>query len=162
MTVPECRESKNPNHVRCFDKNSLMPHVLNEKWDLIKVTCTQRFNKQVKYGLSFIKVHSADAVSTSASASPLVPVAQSPKQNTSCDEILELPKNNVFSQFIMHSENSSDSDKDEQAASSLFSKWKQSNDSPQKSPANGQRHSCKLFIKIISRVYCCADILSNT
>lgn len=153
MTVPECRESKNPNHVRCFDKCSLMPDVLNEKWDLIKVTCTQKFNKQVKFGLSFVKVHTPDAISTPASASLLASVAQSPKPNTSSDEILELPKNNVFAQFKMHSGNSSDSDKEDQSASSLFSKWKQSNDSPQKSPANGQRHSCKLFMKVISHAY---------
>lgn len=145
MTVPECRESQNPNRVRCFDKKSLMPEALNEKWDLIKVTCTQSFNKHVKFGLSFIKVHTPDAITTSAAASPLAAVAQSPKQKKSCDEVLELPKNNVFSQFKMHSDNSSDSDKESEQSSSLFSKWKQSN-SPQKPSANGQSRSCKFMI----------------
>lgn len=151
MTVPECRESKNPNHVRCFDKNSLMPEVLNEKWDLIKLICTQNFNKHVKFGLSFVKVHTPDAIATSVSRSPIASVAKSPKVTKSCDEVLELPKNSVFSQFKMHGESSSDSDKESESSSSLFSKWKQSN-SPQKSTANGQSRSCKLFVRFVFTV----------
>lgn len=151
MTVPECRESKNPNHVRCFDKDALMPDVRDEKWDLIKVTCTQNFNKHVQFGLSFIEVHAPDTISTSASASPLANVAKSPKAKKICDETLELPKNSVFAQFKMRSD-SSDSDKESEQSSSLFSKWKQTKDSPQKSSANGQSVSCKLFMKNESQI----------
>lgn len=160
MTVPECRESKNPNHVRCFDKGSLMPEVLDEKWDLIKVTCQQSFNKNVQFGLSFIKIYAPDAISTASSASPLASVAKSPKEKKSCDETFDLSKNSVFAQFKMRSD-SSDSDKESDQSSSLFSKWKKTKDSPQKSSSNGQSLSCKLFIQKANQnslFYCFTDI----
>lgn len=142
MTMPESRVLENPNRVRCFRKDDLMPDVSNEKWDLIKITCTQHFNKHVQYGVSFVKVHTADAMSTSATASPVVSVAKSPKEKKGCDEALELPKNSVFAQFKMRSD-SSDSDKEAEQSSSLFSKWKHERNSPQKPSANRQSLSCK-------------------
>lgn len=149
MTPPESRNLDSPNRVRCFSKDALMPEVLNEKWESIKVTCTQTFNKHVKYGLSFVKVHTPDAISTSTSSSPFQNVAKSPKEKKSCDETLDLPINNVFSQFKMRSD-SSDSDKESEQSSSLFSKWKKEKDSPQKTPVNGQRLSCKLLTQQLS------------
>lgn len=151
MTMPESRVLENPNRVRCFTKDELMPDVLNEKWDLIRVTCIQNFNKHVQYGLSFIKVHTSDAISTLASSSPLQTVAKSSK---GCDETLELPKNSVFSQFKIRSD-SSDSDKEaEQSSSSLFSKWKQEKNSPPKASTNGQRLSCKFFLYTNTMLIC--------
>lgn len=149
MSLPESRVSENPNRVRCFGKDSLMPEVLDEKWDLIKVTCTQ-VHKHAQFGLSFIKVSTPDAISTStaaaASASPLATVVKSPKDKKSCDDALELPKNSVFAQFKIRSD-SSDSDKESEQSTSLFSKWKQEKNSPQKASTNGQSStSCKLFI----------------
>lgn len=153
MSLPESRVSENPNRVRCFGKDSLMPDVLDEKWDLIKVTCTQ-VHKHVQFGLSFIKVSIPDANSmctataAAASASPLATDAKSPKEKKTCDDALELPKNSVFAKFKMRSD-SSDSDKESEQSSSLFSKWKQEKNSPQKASANGQSStSCKLFIFI--------------
>lgn len=148
MTINESRVSENPNRVRCFRKDALMPDVLDEKWELIKVTCTQGFNKHVKFGLSFIKVYTPDATTTSkTSCSPtsvsssIQPKAvTSPKEKISCDETLGLPKNNVFAKFRMRVD-SSDSDKEE-SSSSLFSKWKQEKDSPKKS-SNDLNISCK-------------------
>lgn len=32
----------------------------NEKWDRIKIVCTQPFNRRVQYGLSFISLHSPE------------------------------------------------------------------------------------------------------
>lgn len=143
MTVPDCRNSESPNRVRCFAKDALMPDVLDETWDLIKITCKQTFNRHVQYGLSFVKVYTHDAI-PSASASPMSAVCvASPKQQKSCDEILGLPKDSVFSRFKIRSD-SSDSDKESEASSSLFSKWKQERDSPKKA-SNGQSLSGKLM-----------------
>lgn len=145
MTVPDARVSENPNRVRCFRKDALMPDVLDEKWELIKVTCTQAFNKHVKYGLSFIKVHTPDASPTPSSPLPVSSALQttvaSPKEKKSCDESLGLPKNNVFAQFKIRGD-SSDSDKE--TDSSLFSKWKQEKESPKKASSD-HNISCKLF-----------------
>lgn len=81
MTIEESPESKNPNRIRCFAKDDLMPDVLEEKWNLVKVTCTQKFNERVQFGISFIKIHTSDAVSAANSIheSTLGPVI-------SCDE----------------------------------------------------------------------------
>lgn len=134
MTVVECRVSENPNRVRCFAKDALMPDVVNEKWEFVKVTCTQGFNKRVQYGISFIRIHTVDAVA-GPSLSPAIvnqsPVAKSPKEKKNCDEALGLPKNSVFAKFRMRND-SSDSDKETAETSSLFSKWKEEKVSPKK------------------------------
>lgn len=133
MTITESRVSENPNRVRCFGKSALMPDVAEETWELVKVTCTQGFNKQIQFGLSFIKIYTADTVPASGSASPSVKpiVSASPKEKKSCDEALGLPQNSVFAQFRMRND-SSESDKESETASSLFSKWKKEKDSPKK------------------------------
>lgn len=133
MTIPDSRVSENPNRVRCFAKDALIPDVANEKWELVKILCTQPFNKHVQFGISFIKVHVADTVNVSSPAnvarSPLF--TNSPKEKKSCDEALGLPKNSVFAKFRMR-EDSSDSDKETAEASALFSKWKEEKESPKK------------------------------
>lgn len=60
---------KKSNRVRCFPKEALVPDVVDEKWDLVKVTCIQEFNTKVKFGLSFIKIHTFDTATTSTFAS---------------------------------------------------------------------------------------------
>lgn len=148
MTITESRVCENPNRVRCFRKQALMPDVSDEKWDLVKVTCTQGFNKHVKFGLSFIKVYTSDATISSTSSTSVAVSAptqaktvSSPKEQKCCDERLGLPKNSVFAQFRMRGD-SSDSDKEE-TSSSLFSKWKQRKESPIKI----SNISCKLTKK---------------
>ena len=118
---------ESPNRVRCFNKDALMPEVAEEKWELVKVTCTQGFNKHVLFGLSFITVHTPDAVTASESS----PTKASPKEKKSCDEALGLPKNSVFAKFRMRVDSSDSSDSSTaEASSSLFSKWKNEKDSP--------------------------------
>lgn len=140
MTIIESRVSECPNRVRCFGKDALMPDVADEKWDLVKVTCTQGFKKHVQFGLSFIKIHTPDAVpASSVSASsisiPNQTVTRSPKEKKSCDEALGLPKTSVFAKFRMRLD-SSDSDKESESSTTLFSKWKQNKDSPIKETSN--------------------------
>ncbi|XP_055301935.1 DNA repair protein XRCC1 [Sitodiplosis mosellana] len=145
MTIIDSRNSENPNRVRCFSRDALMPEVAEEKWELIKVTCTQGFNKHVLFGLSFIKIHTPDAVAASVSESspvkPTVPsvtsVTASPKEKKSCDEALGLPKTSVFAKFRMRVDSSdSSSDKEAETSSSLFSKWKKEKDTPLKDSHN--------------------------
>lgn len=122
MTPLEGRSSENKNRVRCFAKDDLFP-VRDDKWDLVKLICTQPFNKHVQYGISFIKIHTNQATATE---SPVVRTTQieSPKAKVNCHDALKLPEHNVFSQFRFR-QDSSDSDKEAETASSLFSKWKQ-------------------------------------
>lgn len=60
MTPVESRSSQNVNKVRMFTKDQLSKPECDEKWDRIKIVCTQPFNKHVQYGLSFIKFHTSD------------------------------------------------------------------------------------------------------
>ncbi|XP_070075046.1 DNA repair protein XRCC1 isoform X2 [Drosophila takahashii] len=69
MTPIESKNSSNPNRVRCFSGSALAESVLPEKWKLLKIVCTQPFNRHVQYGLSFVKVH---VMATPAAAPPKV------------------------------------------------------------------------------------------
>ncbi|XP_013394562.1 DNA repair protein XRCC1 [Lingula anatina] len=54
----ESRNGTNMNRVRIFTADKLSKAVVEQKWDRVKVVCTQPFNKNIPYGLSFIKFHS--------------------------------------------------------------------------------------------------------
>jgi len=60
MTPIESRNETNLQRVRMFRLQELNKATLTEKWDRIRVVCTQPFNKQLKYGLSFITVHNEE------------------------------------------------------------------------------------------------------
>lgn len=121
MTPLEGRSSENKNRVRCFKNENLLPDVRDDKWDLVKMVCTQPFNKYVQYGLSFVKIYTAQTTSTEPSSTQIN--NDSPKVKLSCQEVLKLPENNVFSQFRFRQDSTDSSESD--TASSLFSKWKQ-------------------------------------
>lgn len=57
MSPPESKTSTNPNRLRCFKKSALVQENVSQKWDLVKIICSQPFNEQVQYGLSSIKLH---------------------------------------------------------------------------------------------------------
>lgn len=124
MSPLEGRSSENKNRVRCFKKDDLLPDVRDDKWDLVKMVCTQPFNKHAQYGLGFVKIYTAQATSTEP-PSTQINCDSSPKVKLSCQDVLKLPENNVFSQFRFR-QDSTDSSETE-TASSLFSKWKQRN-----------------------------------
>ena len=58
----ESRNESNLCRVRMFPNDKLNTDIAKEKWDLLKIVCTQPFNKSLKYGVSFITVHSAEEV----------------------------------------------------------------------------------------------------
>lgn len=124
MTPLEGRSSENKNRVRCFGKNDLMPDVRDEKWDLVKLVCTQPFSKYVQYGLSLVKIYTNEPMPVEPTHTLTETKTDSPKAKVNCQEVLKLPENNVFSQFRFR-QDSSDSDKEIETSSSLFSKWKQ-------------------------------------
>jgi len=45
MNPSESRTSQNPNRVRIFGSDQLSKAVAGQKWDRVKVVCTQPFNK---------------------------------------------------------------------------------------------------------------------
>ena len=62
LTPLESRNENSLTRVRMFAHDKLNADVAKDKWDLIKVICTQPFNKNIKYGLSFITIHSMPEV----------------------------------------------------------------------------------------------------
>ncbi|XP_029647622.1 DNA repair protein XRCC1 isoform X1 [Octopus sinensis] len=58
MSPMESRNNTNRFSVRMFGSEKLSKPATEEKWDRVKIICTQPFNKTTNYGLSFIKFHS--------------------------------------------------------------------------------------------------------
>lgn len=58
MSPAESKSFTNTNRVRMFGPDKLSKPVAAQKWDRIKLVCTQPFNKNEQYGLSFINLHS--------------------------------------------------------------------------------------------------------
>uniref|UniRef100_A0AAG5D003 BRCT domain-containing protein n=1 Tax=Anopheles atroparvus TaxID=41427 RepID=A0AAG5D003_ANOAO len=61
MNPVESRNSTSPNRVQFFNKSVLIPSTSEEKWDLVKIVCSQPFNARVKYGLTFVALHTTSA-----------------------------------------------------------------------------------------------------
>lgn len=79
MSPSESKSFTNTNRVRIFGPDKLSKPVATQKWDRIKVVCTQPFNKNEQYGLSFVNLHSPpedlDGDPEEAVASPSLPAS---------------------------------------------------------------------------------------
>ncbi|EDW86503.1 uncharacterized protein Dwil_GK18507 [Drosophila willistoni] len=115
MTPIESKNSSNLNRVRCFNGDALCSTALPDKWKLVKIICTQPFNKHVQYGLSFIKIH-VHGSPPAAVASNTVSASATPKTKSLVPE-----KFKQFGIFKMREE-SPDSESESQVA--LFQRWK--------------------------------------
>lgn len=114
MTPTESKSSNNINRVRCFNREALVPTVASNKWSLVKILCTQPFNKHVSYGLSFIKIHINDE-----------------KKNVASNQKSLVPEQflNKTTQFIGKLKLREDSpDSESENSSSLFNRWKKTKD----------------------------------
>ncbi|KAK2844919.1 hypothetical protein Q5P01_011578 [Channa striata] len=58
MSPTESRNGTNMNRVRFFGPNQLQKSTAQEKWDRVKIVCSQPYNKNIAYGLAFVKFHS--------------------------------------------------------------------------------------------------------
>lgn len=58
MTLREAKDVTNSNSVRFFKEANFCKPEYNEKWDRIKIVCSQPYNKHIQFGLSFINFHS--------------------------------------------------------------------------------------------------------
>ncbi|XP_055716733.1 DNA repair protein XRCC1 [Phlebotomus papatasi] len=114
MTPVECRSLENINRVRCFSKTSLVEEVAKEKWDFVKVVCSQPFNAHTQYGLSFITIYSPE---------------EEVKEESSKLDTLKSPS--ALGRFALREESPETDDR-----GTLFNKWKQSKDSDQGSSSS--------------------------
>ncbi|KAL1258549.1 hypothetical protein QQF64_009126, partial [Cirrhinus molitorella] len=58
MSPTESRNGTNTNRVRFFGTGQLVKATAQEKWDRIKIVCSQPYSKSIAYGVAFIKLHS--------------------------------------------------------------------------------------------------------
>ncbi|KAM9319725.1 protein XNDC1N [Gastrophryne carolinensis] len=58
MSPADARQGKGGTGVRMFKEGDFLKEAANEKWDRLRLTCSQPFNKQAQFGLSFIRVRS--------------------------------------------------------------------------------------------------------
>ncbi|XP_075155589.1 DNA repair protein XRCC1 isoform X2 [Haematobia irritans] len=138
MTPIESRNSDNANRVRCFSEDALVASVAQKKWSMMKIVCTQPFNRHVQYGLSFIKVH----VAPSNTPKPVATVVTKIQQ-TSASKLG--PSNSIqFGKFKLREESP---DSENEGASNLFNKWKNRRNIDEQSTAAASRNSMNTSIK---------------
>ncbi|KAG7469034.1 hypothetical protein MATL_G00124570 [Megalops atlanticus] len=58
MSPSESRGGTNTNRVRLFGPSQLVKAAAQEKWDRVKIVCSQPYSKTIAYGVSFVKFHS--------------------------------------------------------------------------------------------------------
>ncbi|CAM9183633.1 unnamed protein product [Lampetra planeri] len=58
MSPTESRNGTNMNRVRFFGPNQLQKSASQEKWDRVKIVCSQPYSKNIAYGLAFVTFHS--------------------------------------------------------------------------------------------------------
>uniref|UniRef100_A0A0X3P385 BRCT domain-containing protein n=1 Tax=Schistocephalus solidus TaxID=70667 RepID=A0A0X3P385_SCHSO len=57
MSPMDAKQGKGLNCVRIFGGEELTKSVAAQKWDVVKVVCTQPFSKAIQYGLAFIRFY---------------------------------------------------------------------------------------------------------
>lgn len=55
MSPVECRNLTTPCGVRTYSASSFDRETAAQKWDVVKIVVSQIFNKQIQFGLSFVK-----------------------------------------------------------------------------------------------------------
>lgn len=57
MSPTESRNGTNMNRVRFFGPSQLQKSTSQEKWDRVKIVCSQPYSKNIAYGLAFVTFH---------------------------------------------------------------------------------------------------------
>uniref|UniRef100_A0A8C7G932 DNA repair protein XRCC1 n=1 Tax=Oncorhynchus kisutch TaxID=8019 RepID=A0A8C7G932_ONCKI len=77
MSPMESRNGTNINRVRFFGPNQLVKAHAQEKWDRVKIVCSQPYNKNIAYGVAFVKFHSPpDKSDPPTTTTPLTKLGQ--------------------------------------------------------------------------------------
>lgn len=129
MTIVEAKNATNPHRVRCFTHNVLVESIAKQQWDLVKIFCTQPFNNKLKYGLSFVTLHTPEEMK--GDGSPVKPIEVAQKSSSGVVD----DKKNKFGKFSLRPDSDSDDDKKKAKKVELtspFDRWKSSKGSQDK------------------------------
>ncbi|KAL5110618.1 DNA repair protein XRCC1 [Taenia crassiceps] len=70
MSPSDAKKGVSLNRVRIFSGSELTPSISSQKWDIVRVNCTQPFNTESQYGLAFVRFYRTpdvdDVISTTA------------------------------------------------------------------------------------------------
>lgn len=89
MSPADAKKSVSLNRVRIFSGTELTPSVSSQKWDIVRVTCTQPFNKELQFGLSFIRFYSTLETNESEKEQAIDLVQGSSSQESSTNDALK-------------------------------------------------------------------------
>lgn len=92
MTEKEVRNDLNPHRIRFFEKSSMLESVANQRFDLIRIKCTQPYTNRWKYGISFITIYTSDEVAESKVERPVIVRSSVSTPKSSTKEIKPEPK----------------------------------------------------------------------
>ncbi|XP_015683809.1 short transient receptor potential channel 2-like, partial [Protobothrops mucrosquamatus] len=84
MMPVDAKLDQNRSGVRMFKEGDLLASALAEKWDRVRVTCSQPFNRHAQFGLAFLRIRTPQ----DTEGSPGEPAAPSPCQPTNWKEIV--------------------------------------------------------------------------
>lgn len=112
MTIVEAKNDVCPNRVRMFTSNVLVESVAKQQWDLVKAICTQPFNSKLKYGISFITLHTEGAESEH----------ESPVKVKAENSLTDKKKN--FGKFTIRASDSESDNDSQKKKESPFARWK--------------------------------------
>lgn len=117
QTLIEAKNDVCPNRVRMFTSNVMVESVSKKEWDLVKFVCTQPFNNKVKYGISFITLHTTGPVENGSPAKPVT------NQKQESDKSSSKEKKN-FGKFTIRASTSDSDDASKKEKESPFARWK--------------------------------------
>lgn len=116
MTEKEVRNDLNPHRIRFFEKSSMVE--FNERFDLLKIKCTQPYTSRWQFGISFITIYTSDEIKEEKLkvTSPKIP--QKVKEEKKSSPPSKDPKK-LIGKFAFR-----DSSSDDDNESSPFKQWK--------------------------------------
>uniref|UniRef100_A0A0N5AE60 BRCT domain-containing protein n=1 Tax=Syphacia muris TaxID=451379 RepID=A0A0N5AE60_9BILA len=119
MNLTESRSEKNGNRVRIFSDLEMITAVSKQKWDVVKIVCTQPFNLNLPYGLSFVNFTTDDGSNLSRQKKETVPKIAFKLKQTSDDSTCSLAAGTMFKQKRLASLSPKDSSQNAGGFSSL-------------------------------------------
>uniref|UniRef100_A0A8C7E1W2 XRCC1 N-terminal domain containing 1, N-terminal like n=1 Tax=Naja naja TaxID=35670 RepID=A0A8C7E1W2_NAJNA len=76
MMPADAKQDRNRSGVRMFKEGDLLASALAEKWDRVRLTCSQPFHRHAQFGLAFIRIRTPEDTEESQGS----PAARSPGQ----------------------------------------------------------------------------------
>uniref|UniRef100_A0A914UXJ9 BRCT domain-containing protein n=1 Tax=Plectus sambesii TaxID=2011161 RepID=A0A914UXJ9_9BILA len=120
MNPNESRSETNGARVRMFASDDLVASTMAQSWDRVKVICQQPFNKQLAFGLAFIRIIEAKSET-----------AEGPNDNKGTSATVLQPKNQLtLGRFALRAEPNSDTGSN-LSPGAMFMKKQMSKDAPE-------------------------------